>query len=154
MRFFLCAAAILLWALPVTAQTKPTLGTERHPEYGRYVTDANGRPVYVFVTDERGGDDITPIKSCKQRCQKDWPLVTVADDITVSDDLDPFLAAVLKWDGLLVGVYNSNALFYFANEDGDATPDGHGIHTYGGWWYLIDPDGEPIVTGILPETDG
>ena len=35
-----------------------------------------------------------------------------------------------------------------------SAPQGQQIHTYGGWWYLVALDGEPIETGILPDTDG
>ena len=154
MRLFPALALVAL-ACPALAQTEPVLGVAVSEEYGPYLVGREGRPVYAFVTDERGGDDITPRASCQERCLEDWPLVTVEDErVPISDDVSRFLVDTVDWQGENVVVYASNALFHYFRDEPGAEPRGQAVHTWGGWWYLVRPDGELIETGIAPETDG
>jgi predicted lipoprotein with Yx(FWY)xxD motif len=147
----LLAAAITTGATAAAAQ-EPLLTVAVDDELGEYITGRNGRPVYVFLTDARGGDNITPILSCNARCQEDWPLVTSEGEPPVGSGLSEFLAEEISWEGKTVVVYDSNVLFYYAHEDPETPgPDGQAISTYGGWWYAVAPDGEPIKTGIVSQ---
>lgn len=153
MRFAIALIAIVLGPFAAGAQeTGPVLGIGISDEHGPYVT-ANGQPVYAFLTqDVRGGDGLPALQSCKQRCITDWPLLTTTRrEVTVADLLDPDLATWVNWEGKRVVQYNSYPLFFYAAEDPGGEPDGHAIHTYGGWWVLVAPDGEPISSGIVPE---
>lgn len=153
-------AALATAALPALAQaqaqdTSPILETAVHDEYGRYLT-SGGRPVYAFITTGvRAGDDQTPLVSCKQKCLDDWPLVTApGNDVPIGDRVDPELVETLDWEGQNVVVYASRALFYYFRDEPGEGPQGQDVHTYGGWWYLVRPDGSVIVTGIGPEPMG
>ena len=96
-----------------------------------------------------------PLLSCQERCLEDWPLVTVAGDtVPISDAVSRFLVDTIDWKGENVVVYASNALFYYFRDEPGGEPLGQEVHTWGGWWYLVRPDGELIETGIAPETDG
>ena len=149
-------AALLLaaFALPAAAQDA-LLDVAVSEDYGPHLVGRDGLPVYAFVTDVRGGDDLTPLVSCQERCLEDWPLVTVEDDsVPISDAVSRFLVDTIDWKGDNVVVYASNALFYYFRDEPGREPLGQVVHTWGGWWYLVRPDGELIEAGVAPETDG
>jgi predicted lipoprotein with Yx(FWY)xxD motif len=152
MRFALAAAAALL-AQAAVAQEAPVLSIAETEEYGRYLVGPDGRPVYAFVTEDvRGGSEITPIAACIETCLEDWPRVTLdAPDFAVAEGVDPVLAEPLEWDGELVLVYNSRAMFSFHRDARGAPPQGQALHDWGGWWYLVRPDGRLIRTGVAPD---
>jgi predicted lipoprotein with Yx(FWY)xxD motif len=142
-------------ALPAAAQETPLLDVAVSEDFGPHLVGRDGRPVYAFVTDVRGGDDITPLLSCQERCLEDWPLVTAEGDrVPILDGVSRFLVDTIDWKGENVVVYASNALFYYFRDEPGGEPRGQEVHTWGGWWYLVRPDGDLIVTGIAPETDG
>jgi len=148
-------ALIFFIAVPAAAQDAPTLSIDATEEYGRYLVGPDGRPVYAFVTEDvRGGSDITPIEACVERCLEDWPLVTIsAPNFQVAEGVDPFLAEPLEWEGNLVLVYDSRVLFHYFRDEPGGEPRGQQIHEYGGWWYLMRPDGSLIQSGIAPDPE-
>lgn len=156
MRLALALIVLLLASLPAAAQQDgpPLLDIAVSDENGPYLVSRD-RPVYAFLTQGvRGGDGQPPLVSCKERCLTDWPLVTVPDrEVPVAESLSERLVAVLEWEGKLVLHYNSYPLFYYAGDAPGGPPNGHAIHTYGGWWALVDANGEPISSGIVPEPD-
>jgi hypothetical protein len=156
MRTSLAAAIVLTLGHSAAAQEGPMLTIAETGEYGRYLVGPDGRPVYAFVTEDvRGGNDIAPITACIERCLEDWPLVTLpAPDFTVAQGVDPVLAEPLEWQGDLVLVYNSRTMFYYFRDAPGEAPQGQALHEWGGWWYLVRPDGELIRTGIAPDPAG
>jgi predicted lipoprotein with Yx(FWY)xxD motif len=146
----LAALTLTLAALPALAAADE-FTVAMHSDHGPYLVGPNGMPVYAMITDGRGGDNLAPINSCKQRCQTDWPFVEVPDGEPVAGTgVSQELLSVLESEGRGIAYYDSWALFYFAQEDGFGEPDGHGVHTYGGWWALVRPDGSAIRTGVMP----
>jgi hypothetical protein len=143
MRSSLGAAIMFSLAAPAWSQDLPALSIAETPDYGQYLVGADGRPVYAFVTEDvRGGNDIAPITACIERCLEDWPLVTLpAPDFVVAEGIDPSLAETLEWEGELVLVYASHELFTYVRDAPGEAPQGQELHEWGGWWYLMRPDG-------------
>jgi predicted lipoprotein with Yx(FWY)xxD motif len=141
--------------VPTAAQEAPALDVMVADDYGRYLVGPDGRPVYSFVTEDvRGGNEITPIVACQDRCLEDWPLVTLdAPDFLVAEGVDPVLAEPLEWEGDLVLVYDSRVMFYFHRDEPGEPPQGQEIHEWGGWWYLVRPDGTLIQSGVAPDPE-
>lgn len=156
MRIALAAAIVLSLGQPVAAQDGPMLTIAATDAYGRYLVGPDGRPVYAFVTEGvRGGNDIAPITACIEGCLEDWPLVTLpAPNFTVAEGIDPVLAEPLEWQGELVLVYDSRTMFYYHRDAPGEVPQGQALHEWGGWWYLVRPDGTLIETGVAPEPEG
>ncbi|MEY8839648.1 hypothetical protein AB9K41_11535 [Cribrihabitans sp. XS_ASV171] len=151
MRLVTAALATAFLSSPALAQSNDSgFGTRVHPDHGRYIVDPQGRPVYAMITEGEGTDGLSPLRSCKQRCLTDWPFVTAADTPKAGARLDQALFDLVSWEGQDVVHYNGWTLFHFAMEDGDDIPDGHAISTYGGWWALVTPEGDPIRTGVMP----
>ena len=151
MRRFATALTLIALAAPAAAQDDPILEVAVSDDYGEYIV-ARDRPVYAFVTTGvRGGDDITPLLSCTGRCLEDWPLVTSpADEVPISDEVSRYLVETIDWQGQNVVIYASNALFHYFRDEPGQEPLGQEVHTWGGWWYLVRPDGTLIVTGVGP----
>lgn len=156
MRSSLAAAILLTMTAPTWAQEAPALSIAETEEYGRYLVGPDGRPVYAFVTQEvRGGNDITPLDACIERCLDDWPLVTLsAPGFFVAEGIDPELADTVEWKDELVLVYATRALFYYFRDAAGEAPQGQELHEWGGWWYLMRPDGSLVQTGVAPEPGG
>ena len=148
--FFLFA---LIWPFSLPAQEAPALSIATAETIDSpYLVGPGGRPVYLFYTDGRGGDDLGSLRSCKQRCLTDWPLVPAPDTLAAGQGVDPELIASITEEGQEILVYNSWPLFHFHRDTAGAPPQGHGIHTYGGWWYLVQPSGAPVNNSQdLPE---
>jgi hypothetical protein len=143
-------------AVPASAQENLALSIAETSEFGRYLVGPDGRPVYAFVTEDvRGGNDLAPRTACIERCLEDWPLVTLeAPDFVVAEGVDPRLAESLEWEGDLVLVYASRELFYYGRDAEGEAPEGQEQHEWGGWWYLMRPDGSLIRTGVAPDPEG
>lgn len=156
-RLALAATLILSAALPgpLVAQDDPFLSVRVSEEWGPYVAGPEGRPVYAFVTSVKGGDDLPPLESCGPRCEEAWPRVHLPEqaDPSVGSGLEQDLAAFVMWEGKPVATYDGRALFYYAREDDSPAPDGHGIHTFGGWWVLISPEGDLLHDGTIPDPE-
>lgn len=146
------ALALFALSLPAAAQEEPIMEVAVSEDYGPYLT-AYDRPVYAFVTtDVRGGDDVTPLLSCTGRCLEEWPLVTSpTDEVPISDEVSRFYVDTIDWQGQNVIVYNADVMFHYYRDEPGEEPQGQEIHTWGGWWYLVRPNGTLIVTGIGPE---
>jgi hypothetical protein len=155
MRTAVALTLALVIASPAVGQDGPMLSIAAKEEYGRYLVGPDERPVYAFVTEDvRGGSGITPIVACVERCLEAWPLVTIPEpDFQVAEGVDPFLAEPLEWEGNLVLVYNSRVLFHYFRDEPAGEPQGQEIHEYGGWWYLMRPDGTLIQSGIAPDPE-
>jgi predicted lipoprotein with Yx(FWY)xxD motif len=154
-RSTLAFAILLSMTSPAWAQEAPALSIAETPALGQYLVGPDGRPVYAFVTEEvRGGNDLAPLTACIERCLEDWPLVTLeATDFVVAEGVDPGLAESLEWEGHLVLVYASRELFYYARDAAGEAPEGQELHEWGGWWYLLRPDGSLIRTGVAPDPE-
>ncbi|MGK7752749.1 MULTISPECIES: hypothetical protein [unclassified Roseovarius] len=139
-------------------EKEPFFSVANDEDIGPYIVGPNGRAVYMFDTQTRGGDGLPPLESCGPRCREAWPPLVVAPvttkNLSVSDGLDPNLAGSVTDGDKLVASYNGHPLFYFNREGESEGPSGHGIHTHGGWWIALAPNGNAIRTGTIPsETD-
>ncbi len=76
--------------------------------------------------------------------------MAASGEVRVGDGLDPELADTVMHKGGEYVAYAGHPLFYFAQDEAGGPPQGHGIHTYGGWWQLIGPTGDPIEDEVLP----
>lgn len=132
------------------------LRTAVDDDYGLHVVLDDGRPVYVMVTDQAHGDGLAPLDSCYDRCLEEWPLVTVrgdVQDLQLGEGMDPALVDVSDWEDEQVLLYSGQPLFLFFRDEPGQPPAGQEIFSFGGYWALISPQGEPIRTGIVPEAD-
>ena len=143
-------AALTYESGPLRAQDSG-LGTAFSDEYGQYVARQDGRPLYAMLTQLEAGDRQEPLDSCNRDCLEEWPLAIASSDTKIDDSLDASLAETTQWNGQMVQTYGGYPLFFFHRDRPGAEPQGHGIYSFGGYWALLSPLGDPIPFHPLPE---
>lgn len=105
-------------------------------DYGDYLTDAEGRSMYIFLNDTNG------MSNCTDDCIANWPAVTVSEDTdlsSLSGDLDAsLLSTYQRDDGTIQLVYNGWPLYYYVGDAAAGDVTGQGV---GDVWYLVTPMG-------------
>ena len=132
----------------------PVLLAAPSAEYGAYVVARNGLPVYAMLTDvDVGGDGLDPLESCQAFCLDNWPLVTAEGDLRVGQGLDPDLLGTREVAGEQAVLYGDRLLFQFYRDVPGEEPEGHEIFSFGGYWSLLTPDGQPIRTNPIDDVE-
>lgn len=111
---------------------------------GAYLTDADGRALYLFTADSAGQS------SCYDRCAEAWPPLLAADSLPAagaSAVQAGLLGTVSRPDGESQVTYGSHPLYYFRQDQGAAEATGQDVHGFGGEWYLVTPAGEQLEGG-------
>ncbi len=105
-------------------------------DFGEYLTDADGRAMYIFLNDTNG------MSNCTGDCLVNWPpvLVTADTDLaSLSADLDAsLLGTIEREDGSMQLTYNGWPLYYYVGDAGAGDVAGQGV---GDVWYLVTPMG-------------
>lgn len=144
--------ALGVQALPATAQDPAAAMSLRvSEEFGPYLVSPHSRPVYVMLTESTGGDRQPPLESCNASCRADWPPVRVEAAPQAADGVSAELLDTATWRGDTVLRYAGQPLFHFVRDAPGSAPAGQGIHSYGGFWTLVAPDGTPIQSDVIPD---
>ncbi|SFH26485.1 Secreted repeat of unknown function [Palleronia marisminoris] len=136
--------AAVLSASAAMAQDAATLSVEQSADYGQYIVGPEGKPVYMFTTDTQGDGGEPAISCTSEPCLDAWPLVTADGEVTVGPDLDESLAGTFSYEGQTVVTYNGWPLYTFARDEAGQPPQGQDVHSFGGEWYLLGPEGEKL----------
>lgn len=135
----LIAAAMIVPALALAQGAAMKVQTAAKQPYGKYLTDASGRALYVFSSDSRG------TSTCYEKCAQAWPpLGASAKPEGAAGVSGAMLGTTQRKDGTTQVTYNGMPLYYFVKDQGPGTTAGQGIHGMGGEWYLISPAGQKI----------
>lgn len=126
------------------AKTVERLTSARNETYGNYVADAGGRAVYMFTPDRRGEGEAAARSTCYGACAQAWPPVLAKDLPGLGAGLDKaLLGASRRKDGSLQVTYGGWPLYYYVR-DRPGSLAGQDVHSFGGGWYLVAPDGSVI----------
>ena len=141
-------AAALAWpALPAVGQTTGAAKAEvqQSEEYGAYLTDADGRALYLFTTDQQGGANAEARSSCYDSCAEAWPPLMTEGEPQAGEQVDAsLLGTIERQDGATQVTYNGWPLYYFVQDQGPGDVKGQDKHGFGGEWYLLGPEGEKV----------
>lgn len=104
---------------------------------GVYLTDENGRALYLFDQDRRGHS------TCDDDCALAWPPyltrgAPMAGDPAVRPSL---LSTTRRNDGREQVTYGGWPLYYDADDTARGAVQGQGVDEYGAKWYLVAPSG-------------
>ncbi len=144
----LFAVALSLWlglatwshsqAAAVAPDTSALVVAES-PDLGQFLTDNNGRAIYIFLNDTSG------VSMCSENCLLNWPpvLVPAADALpTLPEGMDAALLGTLQWpDGTFQLTYNGWPLYYFIGDSAAGMTAGQG---QGEVWYLLSLQGTGV----------
>ncbi|MCE8016882.1 hypothetical protein HOP62_12465 [Halomonas sp. MCCC 1A17488] len=122
---------------------------EKEP-LGRYLTNQDGKSLYIFTQDQQGGDYST----CDESCAIAWPPYTTEQDPAGGEEVDEErLGVIEREDGTRQVTYDGWPLYYFARDvyPGDAL--GQGLDHMGGHWYLLSPEGETIEKKVQEQAE-
>jgi predicted lipoprotein with Yx(FWY)xxD motif len=112
-------------------------------ELGTFLTDADGRTLYLFTNDAPG------VSSCSAECLAAWPALLTGGGPVAGDGVDAaLLGTTTREDGGVQVTYAGWPLYRFA---GDAAPGdvaGQGVNDV---WFVVSPAGEPVATPSGPD---
>lgn len=124
----------------------PSAGTvvqvAQNDTLGAYLTDADGRALYLFLKDEQDSGEST----CYDACAGAWPPFTAEQGApSVSGAAaDSLLSTFERRDGSMQVAYNGWPLYYFAKDQGSGQLEGQDIEGFGAEWYLVTPQGTEV----------
>jgi predicted lipoprotein with Yx(FWY)xxD motif len=156
------------------AQGQATVQVSQSDQYGEYLTDGEGRTLYLFEKEHEEGEEETNGESqgegeqgeteegeqggttqegvnpmaaeCTDECLEAWPpLVTEGEPITGEGVDASLLGTVTMEDGRTqVTTYNGWPLYYFVRDENPGDINGQDLHSFGGEWYIVSPEGNPV----------
>jgi predicted lipoprotein with Yx(FWY)xxD motif len=138
------AAGLVLSLSPALAQDAATVNVAEHEEHGRYLTDGEGRALYLFESDTRAEGDTPAAVSCSAECLERWPPFHSAGEPQAGEGADAALLGTVDHEGETMVTYNGWPLYYFVEDQAPGDTKGHDIEEFGAEWYLIGPDGEKV----------
>lgn len=107
---------------------------------GTYLTDGNGKSVYVFSADKG------TTSACSGACAKEWPPVTTSGDPSGSGKVkDSMLGTTMRSGGVTQVTYAGHPLYYFADDESAGDIKGEGEDDFGGVWTVVAPSGTAIA---------
>ncbi len=135
-------AGLMLTPAFALAQDAGSVKVAESAEHGSYLTDAEGRALYLFEADTKGEGDAAPMVSCTGECLDRWPPFHAAGDVQAGDMVDAAKLGTVEHEGEMMVTYNGWPLYYFVEDAAPGDTKGHDIEEFGGEWYLITPEGE------------
>ncbi|HET7413282.1 MAG TPA: hypothetical protein VFJ18_11560 [Pararhizobium sp.] len=137
-------AAMALPALPAFAQDAATVKVSQSDQYGKYLTDANGRSLYLFTKDTQGQGGAKATVSCSGDCLQAWPPFYTDGKPQAGDQADASMLGTIQHDSKMMVTYNGWPLYYFVKDQSPGDTNGQDKHGFGGEWYLVSPQGDKV----------
>lgn len=124
------------------AATAPVvaLGTAISTSLARYLADANGRSVYVFMKDKKN------VSACADACAAAWPPFAAGSGTSTDSSMKPaMVGTVTRSDNRNQTSYNGMPLYYYEDDKQPGDIEGQGKNEFGGLWYVVSPSGQKIT---------
>jgi predicted lipoprotein with Yx(FWY)xxD motif len=122
-----------------TEVAETVLDTATSEEYGEYLTDGDGRALYVSA------DDPPNESTCTDACLQEWPILSTVDDPTYAEAVDEGLVGAHERDDvddeLEQVTYREKPLYYHVQDQLPGEVTGQGAEDR---WFLIGPEGTEI----------
>lgn len=133
-----------------THVSPPTVKTANIGSYGTVLVDGDGHPLYMFVPDHQKS------VTCVGACAGTWPPLftphTGSAAATAGTGVDAAkLGAAKSPAGGEVVTYAGWPLYLYAADLAGAQAAGQAVDLNGGYWYLLRPDGQPLVPTGSPQ---
>jgi predicted lipoprotein with Yx(FWY)xxD motif len=131
-----------------------TVRVRQHPELGAFLTDDQGKTLYLFTRDSANHT------VCYDRCATNWPpLLVDASDPKLAEGVGGALGVIVREDGNRQVTYESKPLYYYTPDTTIGDTKGQAV---GNVWFVVAPVGvsapaAPAPAGgpaTLPNTGG
>ncbi|ASY66802.1 putative lipoprotein (plasmid) [Sinorhizobium sojae CCBAU 05684] len=141
---FVSAIACVVALSPNSAlsQQAATVKVAESEQHGQYLTDGEGRALYLFTADTQGQADQKPTVSCSGECLQAWPPLYSEGAPQAGDGADAAKLGTAEHAGKMMVTYNGWPLYYFAQDAAAGETKGQDVESFGGEWYLVTPAGE------------
>ena len=140
------ADAVTTQAEETTAATAPEKkgrpGTEikvSDSDFGSILFDGEDQAIYLFTKEN------SDRSKCFGACAEAWPpVLTEGEPQAGSGAKGGLLGTTERRDGTTQVTYNGHPLYYYV-EDGPNQVLCHDVEEFGGIWYVVEPNGEPVT---------
>lgn len=140
MKAGLFALAFTAMAAPAFAQQSTTLEVKKSDRYGTYLTDSQGRTLYVFMADKPNAGS-----TCYGACAEAWPPLLVQGELKAGPGVDAsLLGTVTRKDGSRQVTYDGWPLYQFIKDQKPGQTSGEASRGFGAPWHMLAPDGHHI----------
>ena len=121
------------------AEGKALTLTLRTTRYGRILFAGNGRVLYGFTRDRRGGPS-----RCYGGCAAAWPVYYSRGSLSAGRGVkQALLGTVRRRDGRRQVTYNGWPLYFYAHE-GAGEVKCQNVREFGGLWLVVKPNGQLV----------
>jgi predicted lipoprotein with Yx(FWY)xxD motif len=121
----------------VAASVPGAIKTSSLDGVGAYLTDVNGRSLYMF------DQDTTNVSTCSGLCAVAWQPFAGGESVD-PDVLPAMLGMIDRNDGRRQATYNGMPVYYYDDDKAPGDIEGQGKEEFGGLWYLVSPNGRAI----------
>lgn len=122
-----------------TAEATGTVVAAADSDLGEILVDAEGMTLYMLTADSEGES------TCDGQCASAWPPLLTDGDPSAEGAVDSsLLGTITREDGSVQVTYDGLPLYYFSGDSAAGDVNGQGIESFGGIWWVMAPDGEPI----------
>ncbi|WP_042411030.1 COG4315 family predicted lipoprotein [Streptacidiphilus carbonis] len=119
--------------------------------YGQILVDGSGRTLYLLTADSGSKSN------CNGTCASIWPPDTTSGTPSNSGVTASMVGTTTRTDHTSQVTYKGHPLYTFAHDTKAGDVNGEGIATFGGTWYVVGTDGNPIMSAPstpAPSTTG
>ncbi len=121
-----------------TPSANAVVNVATNSKLGQILVDGKGMTLYIFTK------DVADKSNCTGGCLRAWPPFLTTGNVTAGAGINSaMLGTAAMANGTKVVTYNHMPLYYWA---GDAKPGditGQGVQNV---WYVVSPDGKPVMT--------
>jgi predicted lipoprotein with Yx(FWY)xxD motif len=129
---------------PVIGDDSVVVDVANHSHYGPILVDSEGMTLYIFTLDE------PDISNCLGECLAVWPPLITDGEVAANEGVNELLLGTAELnDGRLIVTYNRMPLYYWV---GDTQPGDTNGQNFNNVWFVISPDGNPVMPGQEGET--
>ncbi|MDP2661371.1 MAG: hypothetical protein Q8R28_11655 [Dehalococcoidia bacterium] len=112
-----------------------TLKAGQNATLGQYLSDDQGRTLYLFIT------DTSTASTCYDACAQKWPPLLTQGAPTGTGITASLLGTSQRREGTAQVTYKGHPLYYYAPDQKPGDTTGQGV---GSVWYVVSPAGDLI----------
>ncbi|MFP3853275.1 MAG: hypothetical protein ACLFWD_03155 [Anaerolineales bacterium] len=115
-----------------------TVETADH-DPGTILVGPEGLTLYLLTADSPGES------TCADGCADAWPPLTTEGEPQAGEGVDASLLGTLtREDSSSQVTYNGWPLYYYSGDANPGDAGGQGFESFGGTWWVLGPDGNPV----------
>jgi predicted lipoprotein with Yx(FWY)xxD motif len=114
---------------------------------GKVLVDGAGRTVYLLTADSPG------TSTCNAGCLSAWPAVA-PPSASALPGVTGAVGRTTTPDGTAIATVGGWPLYTFVRDAKPGDVTGEGVQSFGGTWYAVSPDGQPVKAGSASTPSG